>query len=155
MLHYICERISLSSYHIEKLLEDFMCPKLVSLILSKNPLIYPIPKKFLIRLNALRVLDLSHAQIESLPTSVTQLTLLEFLTLNSTNIKELPLTICSLSRFKFSDLSDYKVLTSFPSEMSKLTLLKRLNLSMGMEKDLNDPTNVVALRISQILWSSF
>lgn len=141
-----CERISLFSNQIEKLPENFICPKLVSFILSENPLIYPVPENFLIKLNALRVLDLSHTQIESMPTSVTQLTLLEFLTLSSTNIKELPPAICSLSRLQFLDLSDCKVLTSLPSEMSKLTSLKRLHLSMGMEKALNDPTNVMALK---------
>jgi len=139
-------RISLFRNQIEKLPEDFICPKLVSLILSENPLIYSDPEGFLIKLNSLRVLDLSHTQIESVPTWVTQLTLLEFLTLSSTNIKELPTAICSLSKLQFLDLSDCRFLTALPREMSKLTSLKRLHLSMGMEKPLNDPTNCMALK---------
>lgn len=141
-----CERISLVRNQIEKLPDEFKCPKLVSLFLSENPLSSSVLESFLFNLHSLRVLDLSHTQIESVPSSVAQLQLLEFLTLSSTNIKELPIEICSLSRLQFLDLSYCRVLTSLPPEMSKLTSLKRLHLSMGEEKALTDPKNVMALK---------
>jgi len=140
------ERMSLFSNQIENLPKDFICPKLVSLFLSENPFICSIPDTFLINLNSLRVLDLSHCQIESLPPSLTQLTSLELLTLSSTNIKELPTSICNLFRLQFLDLSECRELRSLPPEMSQLTSLKRLHLGMGMEKVLDDPTNVMALK---------
>jgi disease resistance protein RPS2 len=157
-----CKKMSLHRNQIASVPEDFPCTQLVILILSKNPLTRNVQGNFLNNLTSLRVLDLSNTQIESVPTSLTQLryldlsntqiesvptsfTKLEFLALRCTCIKELPKEIGNLSNLQFLDISECKYLTSLPTEISQLTSLKRLHLSMGVEKAVTDPTNVMAL----------
>lgn len=140
-----CKRLSLSRNQINHLPNDCRCPNLVSLILSENPIIYDDRlESFLTNLKCLRVLDLSDTSIQSVPTSLAELTLLEFLSLKKTLIRNLPKNICNLSRLQFLDLSSCEKLRSLPCTMENLTQLQYLNLS-GMNWDLLTPLNISQL----------
>jgi len=137
------KRMSLHRNQIESVPENFPYTQLLSLILSKNPLTYKVGGRFLTNLTALRVLDLSNTQIETVPTSFSQL---EFLKLRCTCIRELPREIGNLSNLQFLDISECKYLTSVPAEISQLTSLKTLYLSLGMENAVGDHKDVIALK---------
>lgn len=158
-----CQRVSVRCTQIESVPKDILCTQLVSLILSTNLNLKSLSFLNNLNLNSLRILDLSNTQIESVPTSLPELrvldlsntkiesvptsfTRLEFLTLRGTCIKELPREIGDLSDLEFLDVSECKYLTSLPEEISQLRSLRRLHLSMGMEKAVTDPKNVMALR---------
>lgn len=157
------QRVSVRCNQIESVREHHLYKRLVSLILSTNPLTCDVQGSFLNNLKSLRILDLSNTQIESVPKFLPELrvldlsntkiesvptsfTRLEFLTLRGTCIKELPSQIGNLSDLEFLDVSGCKYLTSLPEEISQLRSLRRLHLSMGMENAVTDPKNVMALR---------
>jgi len=100
------KRMSLHRNQIESVPKDFVYTQLLSLILSENPLTYNVGWSFLTNLTALRVLDLSNTQIESVPTSVSQL---EFLKLRCTCIRELPRDIGNLSNLQFLDIQSVNI----------------------------------------------
>jgi Leucine-rich repeat (LRR) protein len=85
-----CKRMWLCNNQVKYLLEDFMCTELVSLILTRNPFPCNVPERFMINLASLSVLDISFTIIRSVPTSLSQLRLLEFLSLAMTGIKKFP-----------------------------------------------------------------
>ena len=67
--------------------KDLRCPKLVSLFLSRNSYLKEIPEAFLLNFtSSLRVLDLWHLSIKSLPTSLWKLTQLQCLIFTATEI---------------------------------------------------------------------
>lgn len=124
-----CKRISLYDNDIENLPTEFTCPKLVSLILSRNR-IKDVPSRFLVSLTSLKVLDLSQNKtISSIPPSVGQLKQLEFLDLQYlSEIQDLPAEIGHLSSLKFLLLAGCSGLKSLPSEIGKLQNLITLSI---------------------------
>jgi Leucine-rich repeat (LRR) protein len=124
-----CKRISIIGNDIHDLPTDFKCPNLVSLMLAQNRSLKKVPEGFLSNLTCVRVLDLSHTSISSLPTSVGQLGQLEFLDLSFCyDLQDLPDSICNLSRLQFLNLEFCGVLHSLPSGIGELTNLKHLDL---------------------------
>lgn len=139
-----CRRISLRRNEIESLPNDFrLCPKLVTLLLSRNTLSCNVPQSFLSNLTSLKVLDLSNTSIESVPTSLTQLELLVYLDLNYTLIKELPEALGQLAQLQYLNLYNCQQLVSLPSSIGKLKQLQNMDLW-------NCPQLVLPTQLSQV-----
>lgn len=124
-----CKRISIFGSNARDLPMDFNCPNLVSLWLMVNERLSKVPEGFLLNLPCLRVLELSHCQTSSLPSSVGQLGQLEFLSLERCYyLNGLPDSICNLSRLQTLNLQWCRSLHSLPSGIGELKRLKNLKL---------------------------
>ncbi|XP_058105902.1 disease resistance protein At4g27190-like [Magnolia sinica] len=145
------DKISFMRNQIEMLSGEPNCPKLSTLLLSRNPLSGNISHEFFNRMNSLRVLDLSDTQIKYLPESVSNLenlhTLLlqgckmlrevpslaklkrlRILNLSETQIEYLPASVSNLENLHTLLLQGCKMLREVPS-LAKLKRLRILNLS--------------------------
>jgi disease resistance protein RPS2 len=118
-------KLSLHSNKLERLPENFYAPKLLCLILGKNPIIQ-LPASFLRSFQKLKVLDLSGGKFWDLPKEVGDLKHLVSL-----------------------DLSFCQNLWYLPDAVRKLQLLKQLNIEFTRLKYL--PSGVVGLPSLQIL----
>ncbi|XP_010256392.1 PREDICTED: putative disease resistance protein RGA3 [Nelumbo nucifera] len=89
--------------------------------------IHPLPNLLGTKFKRLRVLDLSGAQIEDLPSSIGSLKYLRYLDLSSTLIERLPKLVCGLLNIETLKLADCKRLAVLPS-MNKMRSLRHLYL---------------------------
>ncbi|XP_028549169.1 putative disease resistance protein RGA1 [Dendrobium catenatum] len=80
------------------------------------------------RLSHLRVLDISHTQIQILPDSIGKLVHLRYLNLNHTHITTIPKSIEQLTNLQFLDISFCKKLGQLPSGITQLHNLRRLDI---------------------------
>ena len=69
-----CRRISVMGNDIKSLPAELRCPNLVSLFMGDNMGLKEIPEAFFLNLTSLRVLAISDISIQSLPSSLWQLT---------------------------------------------------------------------------------
>lgn len=136
----------------------FDAPKLQVLLLRDNPLTV-IPDGFFCNLRNLRVLDLRHTFITTLPSSFGDLKLLVVLNLSQTELAKLPPSLGNLSNLEELNLDVCKKLDYLPSKLSSLTQLRILSVrasrDVWMDKgvfsnwagkgDLKDLTHLVAL----------
>ncbi|KAL0927246.1 hypothetical protein M5K25_001409 [Dendrobium thyrsiflorum] len=76
------------------------------------------------RLSHLRVLDISHTQIQILPDSIGKLVHLRYLNLNDTHIRAIPKSIEQLTNLQFLDISFCKKLGQLPSGITRLHNLR-------------------------------
>ncbi|XP_065014332.1 disease resistance protein RPS2 isoform X2 [Musa acuminata AAA Group] len=96
----VAERIALSGNVIETLPDNLDCPKLVYLDLGNNRRLEPIPDGFFGCIPCLRVLNLQHVDIETIPANIGHLVHLEYLSLCGTRIESLPSSIRDLVNLK-------------------------------------------------------
>jgi Leucine-rich repeat (LRR) protein len=121
------ERISLDTNKLERLPETFCAPKLVSLLLGRNP-IDSLPANFSSNFPMLSVLNLRNGQFYSLPEELGDLKNLVCLDLsNCHNLKRLPNTVRKLHELKFLILDDCWSLKCLPSGVGDLTSLQVLH----------------------------
>ncbi|XP_077228794.1 disease resistance protein At4g27190-like [Tasmannia lanceolata] len=123
------ERISLMRNELKSLPPSPKCPKLLTLLLQRNePL--TIPASFFDHMASLRVLDLSHTRIESLPESIGNLDSLRALYLNSCeNLKTLTSQVGALNELDVLDLGMWTKIDCLPIEIGELTKLRHLYVS--------------------------
>ncbi|KAF7119592.1 hypothetical protein RHSIM_Rhsim13G0171300 [Rhododendron simsii] len=125
-------RISFINRDLRNLPESLDCPELLTLLLQRNGYLGVIPETFFNNMPNLKVLDLSHTGIKSLPASISKLESLRELVLSDCNsLEALPAgVICRLSqievfKLKESRLSDEST-EIVAKELSELSLLSWL-----------------------------
>ncbi|KAG5555267.1 hypothetical protein RHGRI_012711 [Rhododendron griersonianum] len=123
-------RISFMEHDLRNLPESSDCPELLTLLLQGNKNLDVIPETFFDNMPNLRVLDLSHTGIKSLPTSILKLY----------NLRELVLLGC-------------KNLEALPVGMiSRLSQIEVFKLAGGLS---NESTDIVAKELSDLSSLSF
>ncbi|KAH9550487.1 hypothetical protein CY35_10G074800 [Sphagnum magellanicum] len=122
-------RLSLDTNKLGRLPESFYAPKLVSLLLGRNPIEF-VPASFLSNFPKLRVLDLSYGQFYSLPEELGDLKDLVCLDLSHCgNLEILPDTVGKLHVLKFLILCACGMLKYLPSGVVGLTSLQVLHIN--------------------------
>ncbi|XP_058071264.1 probable disease resistance protein At4g27220 [Magnolia sinica] len=122
------ERISLMKNNIKVLWDQPRCSKLSTLLLRENPLSPNIPSSFFESMKNLKVLDISHTNIDSLPLSLSHLKNLRALLLSDcTKLEKLP-SLAKLKDLIVLDLSNTRI-KELPEGVEALVNLRRLNLS--------------------------
>ncbi|XP_010931107.1 disease resistance protein At4g27190 [Elaeis guineensis] len=144
-----CKRISLMNNDLQALPDRPNCPRVATLLLNINPITTGIPSNFFQRMAALKVLDLSDTDIESLPLSLAHLTnlvtlrldrcqklqditmvenlkKLEILGLQKCRVSVLPEEIGTLVNLKLLDISNCSALRIPPNLIPKLSRLEEL-----------------------------
>uniref|UniRef100_A0A2N9G4H7 Uncharacterized protein n=1 Tax=Fagus sylvatica TaxID=28930 RepID=A0A2N9G4H7_FAGSY len=107
------------------------CSEASTLLLQHNGFLQTVPEKFLQGFEALKVLDLNHTSIQSLPLSLLQLGDLRAINLRDCKyLEELP-PLGGLSRLQILDLRNSKI-RELPKGMEKLSNLRQLNLCYTM-----------------------
>ncbi|XP_077221998.1 disease resistance protein At4g27190-like [Tasmannia lanceolata] len=123
------ERVSLMKNQIERLPTGPNCPTLLSLFLQQNYVLRTIPSSFFELMPQLRVLDLSHTNIESLPMSLSSLVNLRALILISCrDLIEVP-PLGHLKQLQFLNLRACKGIRELPQGIGELVNLESLDLS--------------------------
>ncbi|XP_058721836.1 putative disease resistance RPP13-like protein 1 [Vicia villosa] len=147
-------RWSLQSNYVEKLLEPICELKGLRSLLVKgyhSMLISNIVQRDMFsRLKYLRTLSFNGCGLSELADEISNLKLLRYLDLSHTRISRLPDTICSLCNLQTLLLRDCYTLTELPSNFSKLTNLRHLELPNSIEKM---PKHIGSLRNLQTLTS--
>ncbi|XP_048423031.1 putative disease resistance protein RGA1 [Pyrus x bretschneideri] len=87
---------------------------------------WEVPSNILQRFRALRMLNLSEAAIEDLPSSIGKLKHLRYLNISNTRIKKLPKSIGKLYNLQTLRMSGTWTLTKFPREMENLINLRHV-----------------------------
>lgn len=114
------KEIYLNNDHLSELPEKPNRPSLVTLFLQKNYNLMEIPTSFFECMPMLRVLDLSHMTIKSLPASISRLVSLQELFLRGCALlRELPHEIGTLSKLLVLDLEGTEIMY-LPREISNL-----------------------------------
>eukprot|EP01018_Ginkgo_biloba_P020162 Gb_22529 [translate_table: standard] len=153
-------RISLIRNNISFLPERFNYPKLGTLLLRENRYLKHIPEGFLRNLQAVKILDLSWTDLQSLPESIGCLQNLVSLRLSRTKIWKLPRSLKDLKRLQILDLSGCWKLKKLPSGIGNLKTLECLDLSWCwklefLPRALSDLTSLSSLKIyncSNLAW---
>ncbi|KAI4296638.1 hypothetical protein L6164_036582 [Bauhinia variegata] len=124
------QRVSLMRNHLKSIPVSYLprCPRLTCLLLQYNP----FPKNihsFFDFMPSLKLLDLSHTGIDSLPESLSNLENLRALLLcNCWNLREVP-SLAKLSKLMYLDLSCSQNIKELPQGSEHLGNLRRLNIS--------------------------
>ncbi|XP_077221981.1 disease resistance protein At4g27190-like [Tasmannia lanceolata] len=123
------ERVSLMKNQIERLPTGPNCPTLLSIFLQQNYVLRTIPSSFFELMPQLRVLDLSHTNIQSLPMSLSSLVNLRALILISCCcLIEVP-PLGHLKQLQFLNLRESNGIQELPQGIEELVNLKSLDLS--------------------------
>uniref|UniRef100_A0A453CI03 non-specific serine/threonine protein kinase n=4 Tax=Aegilops tauschii subsp. strangulata TaxID=200361 RepID=A0A453CI03_AEGTS len=120
-------RISIMSNNITEVSFSPNCKNVTTLLMQNNPKLNKMSYGFFRTMSSLKVLDLSHTAITSLPECAT-LVALEHLNLSHTHIMRLPECLWLLKELKHLDLSVTIALEDALNNCSKLHKLKVLNL---------------------------
>ncbi|KAG5525742.1 hypothetical protein RHGRI_032133 [Rhododendron griersonianum] len=132
------KRISLGDNELDRLPDCPDCNMLSTLFLQKNLGLENIPPAFFEHMINLRVLDLSHTGITSLPSSLSIMIGLKVLDLsNCEQLVELPSHIGELVHLESLDIHGSGI-TNIPPNIDKLIFLKRLWVSFGNGNDTQD-----------------
>ncbi|KAF7116294.1 hypothetical protein RHSIM_RhsimUnG0032200 [Rhododendron simsii] len=124
-------RISLGDNELDRLPDSPDCSILSTLFLQNNLGLEIIPPAFFEHMINLRVLDLSHTGITSLPPSISILSGLKVLHLNNCQqLVELPSNIVELVNLESLDIHGSGI-TNIPPHIETLIFLKRLWVSFG------------------------
>ncbi|TVU15241.1 hypothetical protein EJB05_38751, partial [Eragrostis curvula] len=144
-------RISIMSNDIKELSFSPKCKNLTTLLIQNNPNLNKLSWGFFKFMPSLKVLDLSHTAITSLPECET-LVALQHLNLSHTNITILPERLWLLKELRHLDLSVTVALEDTLNNCSKLLKLKVLNLFRSHYgiRDVND-LNLDSLKALQFL----
>ncbi|KAF7116293.1 hypothetical protein RHSIM_RhsimUnG0032000 [Rhododendron simsii] len=129
------KRISLGGNELDRLPDSPNCSMLSTLFLQKNLGLKNIPTAFFEHMTTLRVLDISHTGIKSLPSSLSFLTGLKVLDLNNCQqLAELPSHIGELESLDIHGSG----ITNLPPHIENLIFLKRLWVSFENRNDTRD-----------------
>ncbi|WCJ23778.1 NB-ARC domain-containing disease resistance protein [Euphorbia peplus] len=131
-------RVTLQNNKIENIPSNFSpsCTKLSTLVLTRNFELRCIGDSFFGGMPRLKLLDLSHTKIESLPQSVFGLVNLTILLLVCCiKLKKIP-SVAGLKALKKLDLTDSAV-EEVPGDIERLSKLTYLDLSLTDIKELN------------------
>ena len=120
-------RISIMSNNITELSFSPKCKNVTTLLMQNNPNLNKMSYGFFRTMSSLKVLDLSHTAITSLP-ECDALVALEHLNLSHTHIMRLPERLWLLKELRHLDLSVTVALEDTMNNCSKLHKLKVLNL---------------------------
>uniref|UniRef100_A0ACD5UTL4 Uncharacterized protein n=1 Tax=Avena sativa TaxID=4498 RepID=A0ACD5UTL4_AVESA len=120
-------RISIMSNNITELSFSPKCKTVTTLLIQNNPNLNKMSYVFFRTMSSLKVLDLSHTAITSLPECDT-LVALEHLNLSHTHIMRLPERLWLLKELRHLDLSVTIALEDTLNNCSKLHKLRVLNL---------------------------
>ncbi|XP_062226156.1 disease resistance protein RPS2-like [Phragmites australis] len=120
-------RISIMCNDITELSFSPKCKNLTTLLIQNNPNLNKLSCGFLKFMPSLKVLDLSHTSITSLPECET-LVALQYLNLSHTHIMRLPERLWLLKELRHLDLSVTVALEDTLNNCSKLLKLRVLNL---------------------------
>jgi disease resistance protein RPS2 len=120
-------RISIMSNDIKELAFSPKCKNIITLLIQNNPNLNELNCGFFKFMPSLKVLDLSHTAITSLPKCET-LVALQHLNLSHTNIASLPKRLWLLKELRHLDLSVTVALEDTLNNCSKLLKLRVLNL---------------------------
>ncbi|KQJ83569.1 disease resistance protein RPS2 [Brachypodium distachyon] len=120
-------RISIMSNNIRELCFSPKCKNLTTLLMQNNPNLNKMSTGFFRTMSSLKVLDLSHTAITSLPECET-LVALQHLNLSHTHIMRLPERLWLLKELRHLDLSVTVALEDTLNNCSKLHKLRVLNL---------------------------
>jgi hypothetical protein len=96
----------------------------------------------------IKVLELSHNDLEILPFSFTNLTNLEHLSISSCNISSSSKPISNLKSLKYLDISNNRMNGDFPSDFPPLDGLKFLNISFNNFTGVISPAQLQKFGIS-------
>ncbi|KAK9266362.1 hypothetical protein L1049_012633 [Liquidambar formosana] len=122
------QRVSLMRNDLKNLQGQPKCNNLCTLLLRSNSLLDKISYSFFLKMQKLKVLDLSYTGIKQLPMSMSFLGNLSALLLrHCMELTKVP-SLQNLSRLKVLDLS-YTPITELPQGMDMLTNLRRLDVS--------------------------
>ncbi|KAM7478751.1 hypothetical protein LguiA_026964 [Lonicera macranthoides] len=122
--------VSLTNGRCSQLPEKPNCPFLVKLFLQHNTYLTEIPASFFENMPVLRVLDISHTSIKTLPLSISKLFRLWELYLRGCKmLMQLPPAIGHLTNLKVLDLEGTE-LVCLPKQMGWLLQLERLKFSL-------------------------
>ncbi|WJX17439.1 hypothetical protein P8452_07357 [Trifolium repens] len=135
-----CMQIVLRWCHIRELPQTIGCPNIKLFYLACENLSLKIPDTFFEGMASLRVLDLTHLNLSSLPTSFWFLTDLKTLCLNFCILENMD-AIEGLKNLQILRLA-YSSMIKFPSEIGKLTQLRMLDLSNSGIEVL--PSNIIS-----------
>jgi len=122
-----CTRIVLSVNNLSSLSQSLRAPEICSLLLRRNKEFKEIPKKVIGSMISLKILDLAHTSLQSLPESVGCLKQLVCLSLKGVPIKRLPSSFTNLAALQMLDLGSSKIV-ELPSDLHRLRSLSYLNL---------------------------
>jgi disease resistance protein RPS2 len=120
-------KISIMSNNITELSFSPECKNITTLLIQNNPKLNKMSYGFFKTMSSLKVLDLSHTAITSLPECDT-LVALEHLNLSHTHITRLPARLWLLKELRHLDLSVTVALEDTLNNCSKLHKLRVLNL---------------------------
>uniref|UniRef100_A0A803KVT8 Disease resistance protein RGA3 n=1 Tax=Chenopodium quinoa TaxID=63459 RepID=A0A803KVT8_CHEQI len=109
-----------------KLLRTFLLPEQSS---DGSPLSKSVCRQLMRRFSCLRVLDLHHLDLKSLPSSIGKLIHLRFLNLSRTDIEKHPETITNLQNLETLNLNCCSQLRTLPKDIRKLAKLRRLDVA--------------------------
>ncbi|KAG5532858.1 hypothetical protein RHGRI_027220 [Rhododendron griersonianum] len=142
-----CTAISLMSNEITKLPDRFVCSRLQTLLLQNNSDVQEIPDAFFEEAKSLRVLDLSSADIQLLPSSLGLLTNLGTLCLNCCqSITDISI-LGKLKKLEILSLRE-SCIEELPQEVGELVNLRMLDLTLS--NDIKQiPPNVIS-RLSNL-----
>ncbi|XP_057474960.1 disease resistance protein SUMM2-like isoform X2 [Actinidia eriantha] len=122
------EKVSLMKNEISRIPSGTSprCPRLSTLILRENPL-ERLPYSFVLHLHNLTVLDLSHTDIENLPSSISDLECLTALLLSRCEQLISVPSLAKLTELRVLDLG-YTKIKRAPQGLESLVSLKSLNM---------------------------
>ncbi|CDP20323.1 unnamed protein product, partial [Coffea canephora] len=139
------KRISLMCNEFKSLPECPECPTTTTLLLQRNEELDTIDDSFFASMVQLRVLDLHHTKIESLPSSITKLVELKSLYLNECrDLVSLSEHLGKLTNLEILDIRDTG-LQSLPTEVAQLVSLRCLRVSFDNQPRRIIPHNVIGL----------
>ncbi|WCJ23782.1 LRR and NB-ARC domains-containing disease resistance protein [Euphorbia peplus] len=149
-------RVTLEKNEIENIPSNFSpsCSKLSTLVLTRNYKLRCIGDSFFEGMPRLKVLDLSHTKIESLPQSVFSLVNLTTLLLAwCRKLKKIP-SVAALKALKKLDLS-FSVVEEVPGDIERLSKLTYLDLTWTEIKELNSEifAKLSNLQFLKLPWS--
>ncbi|KAH9715768.1 Disease resistance protein [Citrus sinensis] len=136
------ERVSLMRNNIKEIPSNMSphCEILSTLLLQHNVLLQRIPECFFVHMQGLKVLNLSHTNIEVLPSSVSDLTNLRSLLLQwCTRLKRVP-SLAKLLALQYLDLEGTRI-EEVPEGMEMLENLTHLYLYLTLLKKF--PTGIL------------
>ena len=123
-----CTRILLKDNQLSSLPESWRAPEICSLLMNRNLKIAEIPRKVMGSMVSLKVLDLTHTSLTSLPETVGCLKQLLCLVLRKVPITRLPASLTNLVSLEVLDVSRSRI-TELPFNIHKLRSLKYLSLN--------------------------
>ncbi|KAF7124362.1 hypothetical protein RHSIM_Rhsim12G0030900 [Rhododendron simsii] len=153
-------RISFINHDLHSLTESPDCPELLTLLLQGNNNLEVIPETFFNNMPSLRVLDLSHTRIKSLPTSISKLDgLRELVLLDCEDLEALPKEITALKELEVLYVGRSKLEIANKGGMKSEELIIPVGMICGLphievieltSRLSNESTEIIAKELSNL-----